>query len=429
MKRKSTITNLIIFGFVLLAFFACKDDEEDNCEDWKYNEKWSKIVNSSSCTAEQKGEAYLALGGFDYFNLIRFQDSPFAEVLGLNSGNISTKQNYFDKAAQIVESTYQNGSGIAKTIYLFGTFAGAYTYLTGNLDRGVDGSADGFDGIFSSYEINNFLGTDVSEDTNNLNNMVATTTYQIKSSGNYYLYNSVSTQLFNDDLADGIDDSLVVEITDVLTKASISQVATAIFQVTELNSITDPLSGATSKNPSDITGFADNIAGYLQQIKSSLQVLDIEDTSTMIEDITTLQNQLDNGGKCDTFQVGSALNFLNTIVEKTRREQLPSSSYATDNILSTADIISDASSDSSDDIFTDISNNPLFPNVQEFGVKLKFKNNSGGFEAYWAGAHPSDIYTPMDNLSALTNNVLTAGDGKIALTEILCAGELISGGK
>jgi hypothetical protein len=434
MKRKSTITNLIIFCFVLLTFFACKDDEEDNCEDWKYNEKWSKIVNSSSCSAEQKGEAYLALGGFDYFNLIRFQDSPFAEVLGLNSGNISTKQNYFDKAAETVESTYQNGSGIAKTIYLFGTFAGAYTYLTGNLDLGVDGSADGFDGIFSSYEINNFLGTDVSEDTNDLNNMVATTTYQIKSSDNYYLYNTVSTKLFNDDLADGIDDSPAVEIIDNSTdvpptfeKTTILANTTAIYQVTELNSITDPLSGATSKNPSDITGFADNIAGYLQQIKSSLQVLDIEDTSTMIEDITTLQNQLDNGGKCDTFQVGSALNFLNMIVEKTRKDQLPSTSYATDNILSTADIISDSSSDSSDDIFTDITaGNPLFANVSEFGVKLKFKNNSGGFEAYWAGAHPSDIYTPMDNLSALTNNELTAGDGKIALTEILCAGELIS---
>ena len=183
------------------------------------------------------------------------------------------------------------------------------------------------------------------------------------------------------------------------------------------------MSGATNKNPSDITGFADNIAGYLQQIKSSLQVLDIEDTSTMIEDITTLQNQLDNGGKCDTFQVGSALNFLNMIVEKTSESS--SDSYTTDNILSTSDIISDSSSDSSDDIFTDISGS--FSSVEEFGVKLKFKNPAEtGFVPYWRGAHSTHIIAPMNNLSELTNNDLTAGDGKIALTEILCAGELIS---
>jgi hypothetical protein len=421
MKRKSTIINFIIFGFILLALFACKADEEDNCDDWKYNEKWSKIVNSSSCTAEQKGEAYLALGGFDYFNLIRFQDSPFAKVLGLNSGNISTKQNYFDKATKAVESIYQNGSGTAKTIYLFGTFAGAYTYLTGNLDQGVAGSADGFDGIFSSYEVNDFLGTDVSADTNNLNNMVATTTYQIKSSGDYYLYNSVSTQLFNDDLADGIDDPGATGKTG-FEKASILANTTAIYQVTELNSISNPLSGATTKKPSDITGFAGNLAGYLQQIKSSLQALDIDDTSSMIEDITTLQNQLDNGGSCTTFEVGSALNFLNTIVEKTRREQLPSdSSYASDNILSTSEIISE--SDTTNDKFT---KPPGMESITEFGVKLTFNKGDNTYIPYWLDADESAIKEPMDNLSELTNNDLTAGDGKIALTEILCAGELIS---
>ena len=425
MKTKPILTNLIIFIFIVTAFLACKADEEDQCDDWKYNEEWSKIISSSSCSAEQKGEGYLALGGFDYFNLIIYEDEPFSKMLGLNNGNWETKRNYYDAAASVVSSTYQNGSGIAKTIYLLGTFAGAYAHLSGNLDNGADGSADAFDGDMTSVEINNFLGTDVSEDTNDLNNMNATTTYQIKSGGSFYLYKSDLNELYNDVAADGIDDPpATAEITGFL-KATLLSAATAVYQVTELNSITDPLSGATSKPASVITDFASKISTYLQNMKSSLQALDIDEASNTIDDITTFQNQLDNGGKCTSFDVGSALNFLNTIVEKTRKDQFPLN-YDNDNILSTSEIINDASADSSDDVFTDITNNPLLPNAQEFGVKLKFKNSSGGFEAYWAGAHPTDIVTPMDNLSAITDNNLTAGDGKIALTELLCAGELMA---
>ena len=70
---KTRLCLILIIAFAFLFSVSCQ--QADTCEDDKLDGSWGDIVDNDSCTAEQKGEAYLALGGFDSFNLLNDPDN------------------------------------------------------------------------------------------------------------------------------------------------------------------------------------------------------------------------------------------------------------------------------------------------------------------------------------------------------------------
>ena len=408
MKRKPIFPNLIIFGFIIFAFLACKADEEDQCDDWKYNEKWEKIVNSSGCSAEQKGEAYLALGGFDYFNLITNSDEPFAKALNLKDSNWNTKLNYFDAAANAVRSSYKKGSGIAKTIFLLGTFAGAYTYLEGNLDNGNGGNTS-FDGEMADEEINFFLGTDIVDNTSDGTELNPTTDYQVVYLGNYYILDDDGDFWINTD-ANGITKGAQIVDAGLLANLADTDNWTAVYQIAELDKVEDPLSGIGDFNA--VTTFATKLVSYLDDLEDSVLAIGIEADSTTVEQITDFKSDLDNGGTCTKFDDNPGLRLVNLMITKTRESVRVSSDYSNDNLFS----ISDMSGFGEDATFDAISG-------VETGVKLIFKS-AGGYVPYWDDA-TDDVKDAMTNIALFGDTEIEADDGEVAFTEVVCAADLI----
>ena len=117
-------TNLtLIFITILLCFSTISCRQADTCEDDKKDGKWGEIVDNDSCSADEKGEAYLALGGFNFFNFRTQQDEDIVSTMGITDHNWETKLNYFESSANAVRSSYQDGSDTEKTIFLLASTA------------------------------------------------------------------------------------------------------------------------------------------------------------------------------------------------------------------------------------------------------------------------------------------------------------------
>lgn len=159
-----------IILFVFCFFIICCSENEDTCEKDKINGDWGDIVENSKCSDTEKAEAYLALGGFDYFSYIGVEDPNLISILGLNPSNWTIKREYFDKAIELSEPLI---SGTQKTIYLFGNFLALYTYIHGTLDNGANDSTIAFDGNVESSEIETFTRSKLSTDPNGVNTYIS----------------------------------------------------------------------------------------------------------------------------------------------------------------------------------------------------------------------------------------------------------------
>lgn len=405
---------LLLLSLSLLFCLGCKSEEEtDNCEEDRTDGKWQAVADSDQCSNGEKGEAYLGLAGFDYFNLIRFQDSQsITEILGLTSSNWSSKLSYYKQASNTVRNSYQAGDDREKTVFFFGSFLSMYTDFSGNLDNGDDGSATALDGTITPGEIEKFSGVTQNASGGDSDIILTPTSkYQIKSGGVYYIFNSDTNTLYEDDQSDGIENANTGF--SIFQIAAVTAAATEVNQVVQIDKIADPL--ASVSDPSTVTDFATRLLNYLGDIQNSLNSLNVENDSELVKPIIEFREDLDNGAQCTTLKSFPALSIANLFVANTQKTEL--SDYSSTNKVDVNDIIN---------LYSTFTATPPTGISVPLGVKLIFKTNTATYTAHWDTSHTTDVKDAMESLELLGTTDVEALDGKISYTELVCASELIA---
>ena len=420
---RKVIRVIITMAIFTSLITGCGSEESNSCEDDKKNEKWGDIATSVSCSPEERGEAYLALGGFDYFKFIGNNDQNLNTVLNLNAGNWRTKLGYYQKAADVVKNTYKTGSDSEKSIFLLASFLTLYTYLTGNLDNG-EGGAIAFDGKFEGSEVSGFTGTRVSGDSGGDDGTILDPTgdYQIVVNRQYYLASTGNGSFYFDSDADGIKDSMS-PITDagLLAAFGVKSNWSALNQISYLNKLSDPFSatGGTQK-AIEIARFSENLVVYMGNIREAMLSLGVDNSADYISQITSFQQKIDNGGGCQTFKNNPNTFLVELFTRRTQRERINGAGdYSKKNVFTASELIKggeDASFDSPPGVSVDL------------GVKLLFRNKTGGYDPYWSDA-TDDVRTAMENIALFNPENVAANDNKIAFSELICASELLSADK
>ncbi len=401
---------------------ACAGQQKDTCEDDKIDGKWDKIVSNDECSAEERGEAYLALGGFNYFDFINNEEDNLISILGLNKDNWENKRGYFDAAAMQVASIYETGSGTSKSIFFFGSFLAMYTYMTGTLDNGKTSSTTAFDGNIESEEVEQFTGVGVESDSSGDDgtDLVATNDFQFKLNSKYYILDLSSDSLFYDLQADGKRDS---EITDPDKTVILAQIAsfTELNQIVYMDRLENPLSGTVSDGGDAVITFSETLVGYLDNVEKSLLALGVDASEDAIQQIIEFRANMDNGGQCSQLDDNPGLRLIELFAARSKREEITDgSSYADYNVFTMLELTGlseDTDFNSTNDAFSAV---PVDP-----GVKMLFKQDTGVYIPYWEDA-TGDVSDAMNSLAQFDPVNVVAGDGEIVFSEIICASELMS---
>lgn len=448
-----TTFRALLHCFIFLFAIACANVDEDKCEVDKQDEDWQAIVNNGDCSAEQKGEAYLALGGFDYFKFATKEESTStAQVLGLTKENWQDRRdNYYKKAMNIVKDRYKAGSNAEKTIFFLGSFLTLYTHVSGSLDNGEAPNTTAFDEQFTQEEISKFTNAEVGTDStsDDGSTIVLVKQYQITVDGDHYVYDiSAGTadsdiRLYNDVSADGSADTLLQPPTapsptdpDFATLILVYQQElqafqakvlklknpanwTALRQIGYMESMTDPFSSVG--DTTQVTNFASDTLVYLDNMEQSLLTLGLDSSSDSVKDIQEFRGKLDNGANCSTLNNNPALRLLEIFAKNTQSTAI--SDYSNSNNLSVQDLI-DLGKDASE---LNIETPPGVADSVTIGLKLLFKSASGSppYIPYWKGA-TTGIATAMENIDNYSNEVPAKEDNKITFSEMICASDLLS---
>lgn len=422
--RKANLLFILSIGMVLCS---CSSEETNTCENDKLDSNWGSIVSSSLCSSEQKGEAYLALGGFDYFDLITTEDPTLIKILGLSSGNWLTKYGYFVKAANLVRSRYTTGTDAEKNIFFLGSFLATYTYMTGKLDNGEGGSAVAFDGNMESSEISALTGTSVSSNTGGGDgtNLVPTNLLQVKSGDDYYLINIVNsliTDISADSNADGIQDG---SITLPVYSSVLENVAqwSVVNQVAYMNSMEDPLGGTGgSAKVDEVKDFSTVLLNLLVDIEASMVGLGLDSSADTIEKIVDFRNKLDNGGSCTQLKDNPLLLLAEEFSTSQKLEIAAGGSYADANVFSLTRLAELGKSNFADP--GSLTGN--LPGITvNIGVKILFKRADNDYIPYWTDA-TTDIKSALESVAQFDTTSVRSNDKKISFSEIICAAELFS---
>lgn len=415
---------MLLLGFTI-GLMSCKSNQEDTCEHDKINGDWQRIIDSSECSSTEKAEAYLALGGFDYFGFIGEDNPDLISMLGLNEDNWQTKRGYFDSALSLVAGL---STGTQKTIYLFGAFLGMYTYFAGNLDNGANGQAIALDGNIESSETDAFTGSGLSSGSGtNETELITTSYYQvsINNSNQYYTIDSATLSsgppytVYEDNDADGTGDTLLAagDATTVVNNMS-SEGISALNQVVLMNRLQNPFQSIASVNINNINQFSNTVLDYLNKIETATDALELDDTEEPVKTISEYQSDIDNGGECQLLEENPALLLSHYFASSMQKTQI--ADYATVNVL-LASKLSQYGVDATFDA-NDLSTSYGF---SDMGVKVRYLNSDGSsYIPYWSDA-TSDITETMNVFSEFSVNVV-AKDGTVSLAEIICASELLS---
>ena len=407
------LQRLILFTIFGLSLYGCASENTDTCVEDKKNGGWQAIVDSSRCSAEQKGEAYLALGGFDYFDFITKSKTPFATILELTPSSWESKHSYFDSAANTVRYSYASGSDRAKNVFLLGSFAAFFTYTSGKLDNG-EGDNTAFDGKVDPEELNSFLDADRQVNTDDDGTtLVPTTDYQIVHEGTYYIVDASkkdSPVVYRDVSADGMRDATADN-----TKAIIGKIAnwTAVNQVVQVDQLTDPLANVGKDSVGTVTTFAERLLGYTSDVDKGIKSL-ITDGSEddLTEEIVKFREMVDNGGKCSRLDNDPNLKLVSLFLSKASKEV--QSNYANYNIFTMADL----------EEFKENTKFAALPDVSvEVGVRMIYKKAPGVYVPNW-GESTSDVKDAMERISKYGTGDVKADDNIVTLAEIVCAADL-----
>jgi hypothetical protein len=405
-------TRLSLILIILLALlFSASCQQADTCKKDKLDGNWSEIVDNDSCTEEQKGEAYLALGGFDSFNLLNDPDNAnFIAILGLTKGNWASKYGYFHRAVNTVKPvTESTESDFKKTIYFFASFLRLYTYVIGNLD------GDPIDGDVESSEISDFTGVGVAPGGGDDGTLLTTTTkFQFKSGGSYYIVDSTGPTYYTDSNADGSEKN---ETTlSVAQQAAVANPSgwSEVNQVMHMESLSDPLqSTGGSVDVTTITSFSGNLLTYMTDVDQALAAIGIDESADARKAIDDFRTDLDNGAECSTLNSNPALRLVEMIVSNSQYEAV--TNYQNVNLFSVAEL--QGLGEESTLTETDPFGSGLVP-----GIKMLFKPVSGNYVPYWQAAH-SDVADALASLSNFSPIEVKKLDGKIAFSEIICLSE------
>ena len=420
MKKRTNLFKFVLLSVILFVMLSCATEQDNTCEDDKKDENWGAIISSSSCSPTQKGEAYLARGGFDYFKFVANEESSLVTVLGLTAGSWQAQWQDFHNAASTVRGSYAIGSGAEKTIFFFGSFLAYYTYMTGNLDNGEGAGTTAFDGNFESSEISYFTGAEVATGSGgDGTTLVTTTDYQFQVDGNYYIYDEPNSEFYYDENADGLrDNGTAVSNAALLTSFVDTSKWTVLNQVVHMDSLEDPLaSQGGAEAATRVTGFFTNLIGYLTDVEDAMRSLGIDSSDDSIEQITVLRSKIDNGGQCTQLDNNPSLRLVEMFAANSQKAEITSGgSYAAVNVFSAAELIS-------------LGENATFESVDGItvdpGVKMLFKPDAGDYIPYWNGA-VADVKTAMESLDQFDPSALKADDGVIVLSEVICVSEKMS---
>jgi hypothetical protein len=327
MNRLSHIIKVrILLILMSILLVSCAPDQIDTCEQDKINGDWEEVIDSEACSNTEKAEAYLAIGGFDYFDFIGSENPNLIGMLSLNSSNWIVKKGYFDSAVELVSSL---NSGTQKTIYLFGSFLGMFTFFTGNLDNGADGGATAFDGEIESVETESFTGSALNSGSGgNQTNLNPTANYQfiLNDSNQYYIIDSGTLPagpytIYQDNNGDGSGDVLLnagaaTVIAGEMTSKGIQQ----INQIVKLTRLEDPFANNANVNIISVNDFANKVFGYISQIETVSVALGLDASQDALQRITEFKSILDNGGECEILRTNPALLLVQYFATRLRLE-------------------------------------------------------------------------------------------------------------
>ncbi len=401
MKKR---TFLLLELFIIAVWVCSCGMDQNTCEDDRKDENWSDVIESSQCTSEQKGEAYLARAGFSAFDIAAEEDLDPISTLGLTVDNWESRKADYEAAAEAVRSSYQSGSSTEKSIFLLGAFLSFYTYVIGTLDNGLpDTSADtvAFDGTISSAEIEEFVGTGIVSSGNDGTDLTATNNLQFKYDGNYYIYDG--TEYYEDTNADGIAEGSIVPIPINLTEVN---------QIVHMNSLANPLD--QSGDSAAVLTFSTYMVNRLTDFENAMSALGIDASDDSIQAISELRAKIDNGGQCEVLNIDPALRVVEMFVSNS--QEASTDDYSTSNVFSIAEL----ETLSEDEDFSDAT----FDGVT-LGIKVLFHQSGLDYIPYWSGASDA-VKEGMNSLSQFDPAQVKKNDGNVTLSEIICAPELLS---
>lgn len=413
---------LLLLG---MLFVACAPNPDNTCVQDKINGDWEKIVESDACSNTEKAEAYLAMGGFDYFAFIGSKNSALIEILNLTPSNWIIKRGYFDKAVSLVNSLR---SGTQKTIYLFGSFLGLYTYFTGNLDNGANGSAIAFDGKIETLETESFSGSSLNTSSGGSGTSLNPTKYyqfKINDSDQYYIIDSDTLPfgpiytVYQDNNGDGSGDA---SLNAGAATAVVGEMATKgiqqLNQIVEMKGLEDPFANSANVNIQTVNDFVNKIFGYFRQIETASTALGIDASNDVLQKIAEFKSKLDNGGECEILRTNPALLLIQYFATNLQESVLTEYSGAN---LFLASKLAQYGADATFDA-KQIGNTY---GISDLGIKIRFlKNDSLTYLPYWSDA-TTDIKETLTVFKGFGDNEV-AVDGKIVFAEIICASELLS---
>lgn len=414
--------------FLILSVFilsACNARQENTCETDRINGDWGDIVDNENCSNTERAEAYLALGGFNYFKFIGDDDPDLIEILGLNESNWETKKGYFDAAISLVENM---ATGTQKTIYLLASYLGLFTHVSGNLDNGA-GSATAFDGDIEEVEQTRFTGSDLdSSSGSQTSELTPTDNYQIRivDGTQYYVIDSASLtsgppyNIYLDNDGDGSGDEKISDTEAIGVVSSMSDPGIAeLNQVTQMDSLSDPFSSSDDLNISSVNAFADDILQYILKIQAAIEALNVDASEDVVEQVENFRLDLDNGGVCGELEDNPSILLVQYFASSLQETAI--TDYSDVNRLSASRLQeygADASFDSNDLSST--------YSVEELGVKVLFKvNGSSNYISYWSDS-TTEIKNTLEVFKNFDDNELEAGDNKIVFSEVICASDLMS---
>jgi hypothetical protein len=407
-----------------ILLVSCAPDQIDTCEQDKINGDWEEVIDSEACSNTEKAEAYLAIGGFDYFDFIGSENPNLIGMLSLNSSNWIVKKGYFDSAVELVSSL---NSGTQKTIYLFGSFLGMFTFFTGNLDNGADGGATAFDGEIESVETESFTGSALNSGSGgNQTNLNPTANYQfiLNDSNQYYIIDSGTLPagpytIYQDNNGDGSGDVLLnagaaTVIAGEMTSKGIQQ----INQIVKLTRLEDPFANNANVNIISVNDFANKVFGYISQIETVSVALGLDASQDALQRITEFKSILDNGGECEILRTNPALLLVQYFA--TNLQEVALTDYSNVNLF----LASKLAEYGADATFDTAQVGSTF-GISDLGIKILFLNNdSSSYIPYWFDA-TSDIKETMAVFKEFDDNEV-AVDGKVVFAEIICASDLLS---
>ena len=188
---------------------------------------------------------------------------------------------------------------------------------------------------------------------------------------------------------------------------------TVLNQIVKMEKLENPIDGAVDLKA--IATFADTLFLNLTNIENSLLVLGVDESSDTIKQISKYRNGLDNGADCTQLNTPQ-FRLIELFAAKTQKAAvIDDKGYATHNLFSLTELAAlgeDTTFDGSSDITVDVSP----------GIKMIFKKNDTEYIPYWADA-TNDVFDAMDSLAVFDTTNIKAEDGKVELSEVICAPE------